>query len=231
MKIKYSVALIALVLFAVGCGSNQPPKKLKFSGTLELTEHALGAKVAGRIATLTVQEGDEVKRGQLLATTDRYEQARKDFDRTQNLVKQGGTTQQSLEYAALALEDQQITSPVDGIVLVKVHEVGETVAAGSPVVVVGDRSQLWVKIFVPEGWINTIQMGQSATLSFDGLKQSFKGHVSFIASQAEFTPRNVQTEEERITQAFAVKVVLDEPPVNLRPGVAADVVIENGHEK
>ena len=227
MKIKYTILVTALILFVLGCGQNHNPRKMKFSGTLELTEHALGAKAAGRITTLTVEEGEEVQRGQLLATTDRYEQARKDFDRTQNLVKQGGATQQSLEYAALALDDQQIISPVDGVVLVKVHEVGETVSAGSPVIVIGDRSKLWVKIFVPEGWINKIRMGQPATLSFDGLKQSFKGHVNFIASQAEFTPRNVQTEEERITQAFAVKVVLDEPPMNLRPGVAADVVIEN----
>ncbi len=229
MKIKYNIVVITLILFALGCGRSEAPRKMKFSGTLELTEHALGAKVAGRITTLTVQEGEDVKRGQLLSTMDRYEQARKDYERTQNLVKQGGATQQSLEYAALALDDQQIISPVDGVVLVKVHEVGETVSAGSPVVVVGDRSQLWVKIFVPEGWINTIRMGQPATLTFDGLRQSFKGHVSFIAPQAEFTPRNVQTAEERITQAFAVKVVLDEPPVNLRPGVAADVVIDNGH--
>ena len=144
------------------------------------------------------------------------------------LVVQGGATEQSREYAALSLDDQQVVSPVDGVVLVKVHEIGETVSAGSPVMVVGDRSKLWVKIFVPEGWINKIHMNQAATLTFDGLKESFKGHVSFIAPQAEFTPRNIQTPEERITQAFAVKIILDESKDYLRPGVAADVVIENG---
>ncbi len=226
MNTKWKIPMVIFTLFLSGCGQNYQSGALKFSGTLELTEHALGAKAAGRIVSLSVEEGNPVKAGQLLATLDRYEQARRDYERSQSLTAQGGATQQSLEYALLALDDQQIVSPVDGEVLVKVHEAGETVAAGSPVVVVGDRSKLWVKIFVPEGRINRIRLGQPATLSFDGLRQSFNGHVSFVAPMAEFTPRNVQTTEERITQAFAVKVVLDDPPANLRPGVAADVVIE-----
>ena len=229
MKLKFNILLGFSMVLILGCG-NFNTQRLKFSGTLELTEHVLGAKVAGRIASLSVEERDDVKLGQQLATLDRYEQVRKDYERSNNLVQQGGATEQSLEYATLALDDQQVVSPVDGVVLVKVHEVGETVQAGSAVVVVGDRSKLWVKIFVPEGLINTIQIGQPAKLSFDGLKQSFKGHVSFIASQAEFTPRNVQTPEERITQAFAVKIILDDAPSNLRPGVAADVVIERRNE-
>jgi HlyD family secretion protein len=230
MKSRYSMLMICLCLLCSGCGWNQNPRTFKFSGTLELTEHSLGTKAAGRIDTLTVDEGDAVAQGQMLATLDRYAQAKKDHERLQTLVSQGGATQQSLEYAALALDDQRIISPADGVVLVKVHEVGEVVTAGSPVIVIGDRSQLWVKIFVPEGWINLIHMGQPATISLDGVKQSFPGHVSFVASKAEFTPRNVQTQEERITQAFAVKVMLDQPPGNLRPGVAADVVIKNAGE-
>jgi len=232
MNRKYiPLVVVALVLFIAVVYSHKPlPKMLKFSGTLELTEHAIGAKVAGRIATLAVKEGDEVKKDELLGTLDRYAQALRDHERAQRLLKEGGATQQSLEYAVLSLDDQMIASPVDGVILVKIHEVGETVAAGSPVVVVGDRSSLWVKIFVPEGWVNLIQMNQPATVSFDGLQQSFKGHVGFIASKAEFTPRNVQTQEERITQAFAVKVFLDEPNENLRPGVAADVTIKRNNE-
>ncbi len=226
MKIRLSFVIGFLIFAGFACSRNSYPQTMKFSGTLELTEHALGARVAGLLSSLSVDEGDEVKQGQLLATLDRYDQNRKDFERSQSLFKQGGASAQALEYAALSLEDQQIVSPVNGVVLLKVHEIGETVTAGSPVVVVGDRSKLWVKIFVPEGWINRILLGQPTTLTFDGLRQSFKGHVNFISSQAEFTPRNVQTQEERITQAFAVKVVLDEPPSFLRPGVAADVVIQ-----
>ena len=169
-----------------------------------------------------------------MATLDRYEQAKRDYDRVENLFKQGGATQQELEYAALTLDDEQVISPVNGVVLVKVHEMGETVSGGTPIVVIGDRSSLWVRIFVPEGLVNKIHINQPATLKFDGLKQTFQGHVSFIAPQAEFTPRNVQTQEERVTQMFAMKVALDHPPDFLRPGVATDVemgIRENGNGK
>ena len=226
MRLKINLMVMGIMVFVLGCGNNSKIQTLKFSGTLELTEHALGAKVSGQVASLSVDEGDTIQQGQVLATLDRYEQTKKDYERILNLFKEGGATQQSVEYSQLSMNDQEIVSSVNGVVLVKIHEVGETVSAGSPIVVVGDRSQLWVKVFVPEGQINRIQMGQPATLTFDGLKNSFKGHVSFIASQAEFTPRNVQTQEERITQAFAVKIILDDVKPYLRPGVVADVVIQ-----
>ena len=90
----------------------------------------------------------------------------------------------------------------------------------------GDRARYWVRIFVPEWMINRVRMGQSTKVKFDGLDQSFEGRVSFIASKAEFTPRNVQTAEERVTQMFAVKVDVEHPPEFLRPGVACDVIIK-----
>lgn len=198
---------------------------LQLTGTLELTEHAVGARVPGRVATLLVQDGDEVSAGQVLATLDRFDQATRDADRIQALFKAGGATQQAVEQAGLSLEDQQVVSPVTGVVLVKVHEAGEVVGAGAPIVIIGDRSSLWVRVFVPEGKVNQVYLQQPATLRFDGLARTYGGHISFIAPKAEFTPRNVQTVEERITQTFAVKVTVDQPDPSLRPGVAADVII------
>ena len=86
-------------------------------------------------------------------------------------------------------------------------------------------------IFVPEGMINTVRMNQPARVRVDGIKEVFPGQVSFISPEAEFTPRNVQTPEERITQGFAVKVTLDHPPEFLRPGVAGNVVFEEKDER
>ncbi len=195
----------------------------KYSGTLELTEHVLGTKVVGRLATQTVKEGDLVKPSQMIATLDRYAQAKKDYERTEELFKLGGVGEQALEYAKLVMEDQQITSPIDGIVLVKSAEVGETLPAGAGVIVVGDLKDQWVKVFLPEGLIGQVVLGQKASITFDGLKQAYEGYVSFIATKSEFTPRNVQTPEERIIQVFAVKVSLDHPDNHIHPGVAADV--------
>ena len=111
---------------------------MTFSGTMEMTEHVLGVKAAGRLTTLNVKEGDLVKKGQLLATFDRFEQDKKDYARVGVLYKNGGADQQSLENAQLTMEDQQVISPLDGIVLVKSAETGEIIPAGGGVVVIGD---------------------------------------------------------------------------------------------
>ena len=228
-RIALVVVLLLSIAIGLSCDRLRHRSHLKFSGTLELTEHAVGAPAPGRLHTLNVDEGDAVTKGQLLATLERYEQLARDYERLASLLKEGGASQQALEQAALALADQRVVSPVDGVILLKVHEPGEVVAAGAPVLVVGDRSQLWVKIYVPEGQVSLVHLKAPATLRFDGLKQAFKAHVSFVAPQAEFTPRNVQTPEERVTQTFAVKVTLDEPEPFLRPGVAADVTLEPQH--
>ena len=111
---------------------------MTFSGTMEMTEHVLGVKAAGRLTTLNVKEGDLVKKGQLLATFDRFEQDKKDYERVGVLYKNGGANQQSLENAQLTMEDQEVISPLDGIVLVKSAETGEIIPAGGGVVVIGD---------------------------------------------------------------------------------------------
>jgi multidrug resistance efflux pump len=221
-KVRNLIFLFLAAIVLNSC-SGKDIKNSTYSGTIELTEHVLGAKVAGRISSLLVQEGDLVKQGQVLATLDRFEQAQKDHDRAQELFKTGGADAQSVEYAQLALEDQRVVAPLDGIVLIKAAEVGEIISSGGGIIVVGDLKDQWVRIYVPEGVINRIKMGQQARISVDGTKQSYKGHVSFIATKAEFTPRNVQTPQERVTQDFAVKVAFDEPDANLHPGTAADI--------
>ena len=218
-------ALLCAGVALVGCDRLNGHGTLRLSGTLELTEHSVGARVAGRLETLLVDEGTVVTRGQVIAILDRADQAQREYDRLRALFEQGGAARQAVEQAGLALDDQRMVSPVDGVVLVKVREAGEVVAAGSPVVVIGDRRALWVRVFVPEGVINRIAVGAPAVVRFDGLRRSVQGHVSFVAPRAEFTPRNVQTPEERITQTFAVKVAVDGAEPSLRPGVAAEVTI------
>lgn len=220
--IHFRTWLLAFLLFAAGCGE----KTATFSGTLEMTEHSVGARVPGRIVTLNFDEGKPVSKGESLATLDRYEQSRKDYDRVQRLFEKGGASEQTAEQAKLAMDDQQVVAPVDGIVLTKVRELGEVVAAGGTVAVIGEMSKPWVRIYVPEGWIARVHVGQKATLKFDGLEKSYEGHVVFVAPRAEFTPRNVQSADERVTQAFAVKVAPDAPDTSLKPGIAADVTLD-----
>ncbi len=199
----------------------------QYSGTLEITEHAVGARAAGRIGELLVKDGDAVTKGQRLAVLDRYEQFKKEYERALMLFKTGGVDRQTLEHAQIAMEDQEILSPVDGVVLLKVRESGEVVAAGSAVVVIGDTSQKWVKIFVPEGAVNRIHLNDTAEIHFDGISQKAQGHVKYISTKMEFTPRNVQTAEERVTQMIAIKIYLDDPTVPAHPGTFADVILTN----
>jgi len=218
---------MACIFLAAGCRwpFSDVKNDFKFSGTLEMTEHSLSAKIAGRISAVNVKEGDTVQRGQLIAVLDRYDQAKKDLDRSQQLLKQGGATQQQVEHQMLTADDFTVTSPIDGVVLLKIHQEGEVVAAGSPLAIVGNPKDLWIRVFVPENKINRVDMNAPVEVRLDGLEQIFKGHVSFISPRAEFTPRNIQTPEERITQTFAVKVTLDDSGAGFHPGVAADVKI------
>lgn len=228
MKKRNLVFLLAPLFFYWSCGQIPFAEKLKFTGTLEMTEHKVGSRAAGRIERLNVDEGSSVRRGDVLAVLDRHSQTEKDLKRAEALLKAGGVTEQSVELSRLAHEDQTVVSPVDGVVLLKVHEAGEVVSAGSPVVIVGDNSKYWVRIYVPEGQINRVLLGQGASIRFDGIRRRFSGHVSYVSPQAEFTPRNVQTPEERVTQTFAVKVNLDDIEDFVRPGVAAEVTLKNG---
>ncbi len=220
------IALIVVLVIVENRERLFPSSTLQLAGTLELTEHSLGARVPGRLSSLTVDEGDAVTAGQVLATLDRFDQAMKDYQRAQQLYQHGGATVQAVEQAKLAVDDQQVVAPVDGVVLLKVHEPGEVLAAGSAVVVVGESGALWVRVYVPEGLVSRLALGQSATLHVDGMAHPYHGRISFIATKAEFTPRNVQSAEERVTQAFAVKVIVDDHDAALRPGVSADVTFD-----
>lgn len=223
LKTFLAMTFLGTLVLICGCTGKDHFKNMTFSGTLEMTEHVLGAKVAGRLTALNVREGDMVSKGELLATFDRFEQTRKDYARTGVLYQNGGADQQSLEYARLAMEDQQIVSPLDGLVLVKSAEAGEIIPAGGGVVVVGDLHEQWVKIFVPEDLMHHISINQQAIIALDGTDKTYKGHVTYVADKAQFTPRNVQTPDERVTQTFAIKIAVDNADENLHAGVAADV--------
>ncbi len=188
-----------------------------------MTEVYLSPAVPGKLATLTVHEGDSVKSGQLLGTLDRFQQARRDLDRLQTLRASGEAARQQVENAELAYQDQQLVSPIDGVILIRVSEPGEGLSPGVPAVVIGNPKDIWIKLFISDAEIGKIVLGQKADITIDTFPdRRFAGRVTFISPKAEFTPKNIQTKEERITQMFAVKVTVDEPDGVLKPGMPAD---------
>ena len=106
--------------------------------------------------------------------------------------------------------------------------VGDVVPPGGPVASILYPSNLWLRVYVPEPMLASVQNGQIARLKVDGYPdRTFEGRVDLIGRQAEFTPRNVQTVDERIKQVFAVRIHLEDAEGLLRPGMAADVTFEN----
>ena len=125
------------------------------------------------------------------------------------------------------LSNASITVPFPGIVTLKHRQLGETVSPGLPVLTIMDPNDRWVRIYVREDRIGEVKLGQSAEIRSDTYpERSYPGEVVFIASEAEFTPRNVQTTEERVKLVYAVKVrITGDPSQDLKPGIPADVVL------
>jgi HlyD family secretion protein len=123
--------------------------------------------------------------------------------------------------------DFSIRSPIDGRVLTRTVERGERVEAGTALFTLVDLDHLYVKIYVPEPSIGKVALGQEARVYVDAYPdRAFPARVSRVSQEAEFTPKNVETKEERVKLVFAVEVALRENPDGvLKPGMPADAVI------
>jgi HlyD family secretion protein len=132
----------------------------------------------------------------------------------------------ALRTAEVRFRDAAILAPLSGVVLRKNAEEGETVAAGVPVVTIGDLDGPWIKVYVKEDQLGLVKLGQKAEVTVDSFpKKRYEGTVTLIASEAEFTPKNVQTREERVRLVFGVKVSVKNENNELKPGMPADVKI------
>lgn len=107
-------------------------------------------------------------------------------------------------------------------------KLGDVVPAGGPVATVVYPQQLWMRVYVPEPWLARMAVGNKAALRVDGFPdETFAGVIEQINRKAEFTPRNVQTVDERIKQVFGVKLRIDDTANKLRPGMSADVTFSS----
>ena len=132
----------------------------------------------------------------------------------------------ALAQARARLADTRIEAPMDGVVLRKNLEPGATANPGAPVLTLVDPSALWLRAFIPEVDLGRVRLGQAARVTVDAFPgQAFEGRVTEIASEAEFTPRNVQTQKERVNLVFRVKIGVSSADGRLKPGMPADAVI------
>jgi multidrug resistance efflux pump len=141
---------------------------------------------------------------------------------------------QSADAALRALREQlqelSIKSPLDGVVEAVELQPGDLVGANAPVISLLDPESLWVRAYVPEDKLY-VKRGQTVKVTVDSFPdEEFSGEITFIARDAEFTPSNVQTPEERSKQVFRIKVTIRKGREKLRPGMAADVWLDESAE-
>lgn len=173
---------------------------LTVSGTIEATEVDLGSVTGGRVDQVNVQEGDQVEEDAVVA------------------VVNGGASGRG------SSGREMIHTPLGGVVLYRHVEPGEIASAGAPLLTLIDPNNLELTVYVPEDRYGRIELGQMLPITVDSFPgETFQGKVTHIADQAEFTPRNVQTTDNRKTTVFAVRLDLEPSGGKLKPGMPADV--------
>ena len=153
----------------------------------------------------------------------------KNYARPEEIKQAEAKLNQSVASAGLIkknINDSYIVSPLNGIVVKKYFEVGETVSPMSSLVKISDLTNVELYIYVTELELGKIKLGQKAEVSVDAFKdKKFHGRVTYISPEAEFTPKNIQTKDERTKLVFAVKIELPNPNFELKSGMPADARI------
>ncbi|MBZ0204665.1 MAG: efflux RND transporter periplasmic adaptor subunit [Ignavibacteria bacterium] len=315
----YTLSLAIILIVLSGCGKEQEINSIKASGTIESVNVTISSKTAGTIKMLNFNEGDRIKKGDLLVEIDHelmdiqlrqaeagvdlanaqlrllksgarredvkqseelvkqakinLDLAKLDRDRAEELYKQDAGTQKlyddskarydltvaqynsakenlhkvktiirpeeiesaqaNLKKAISAvdmlkknIEDCKVLAPSDGFVSKKFIEAGENVSPGASLLRISNLETVNLVIYIPETDLSKVKLGQNAEISIDAFKdKTYTGKIIFISPEAEFTPKNIQTPEERTKLVFAVKIEIANPQFELKPGLPADAKI------
>ena len=133
---------------------------------------------------------------------------------------------QSLDMSRIRLTYTTLRAPFNGVILTRQAELGEVVSPGTPIVTLADLDHIWLRVYVPETDLGKVHWGQDVEVRTDTYPgKTYRGRISLISSEAEFTPKSVQTEKERVTLVYRVKVDVENPNYELKPGMPADAYI------
>lgn len=153
----------------------------------------------------------------------------KEGPRAEQITQARARVEQARAAVTLAetqIENTRLLSPLTGMVLSHNIEVGEYVSPGTAVITVADLAHPWVRTYVAQTELGHLRHGQKVAVKTDSYpNKSYEGKIGFIASDAEFTPKTVQTTKERVKLVFRIKVDVDNPNDELKPGMPADVVV------
>jgi HlyD family secretion protein len=247
-----AVIVVVLLLVAGGLGywwwsSQQATQNgaLTASGAVEANEFQIAPAMAGRIETITVTEGDSVADGAVIATLDKralelqLAQATEGVNAAKAAVTQAKDTGTKAEVAAakarlaqaraavklaqVQLSYTTVAAPQAGVVVAVAANAGQNASPGKTLVTISDTSDLFVRVFVPETRIGDVKLGAPVIVKTDSSDTTYPGTVEFIAAQAEFTPNNVETKEQRVKLVYEVRVRIADTSGTLKAGMPVDV--------
>jgi RND family efflux transporter MFP subunit len=222
--------------------------ELTVSGNIEGNKTVrIGFMVAGKINFIAAQEGQSVSSGQLVSSLDptnysiakelvdiQVRQVSDEYNRLKIMYERNSVSEGDFKKVGFALEqaqaqqklhaknlsDTKLYSPISGVLLKKLAEVGEITGVGNPILVISDISKVKVNAYIPENELHTVRLGQSASVKITSLDSTYTGKVVEVGSAADPTSR-----------AFTIKVELPNPQWLIRPGMIAEVKLSSGHTK
>jgi HlyD family secretion protein len=137
------------------------------------------------------------------------------------------SAKETLRLARIILGYTVLRAPFSGVILVRQTELGEVMQPGTPVVTLADLDHVWLRAYVSETDLGRVRWNQPATITTDTYPgKHYRGRISFISSSAEFTPKSVETHQERVTLVYRVKIDVENPNHELKPGMPADASIQ-----
>lgn len=208
-----------------------------YAGTIEATKVDLSSRVTSVIGTFDVEEGDKVVASQVLVRLScediklAADIASADYDRAEKLFKAGSMPRETFEHLRNKRDDTKvkwdwctIKAPLNSTILNKYHEAGEYVNPGTKLLTLADLSEVWAIIYVAQPMLSKLSLGMELEGILPEVKdRAFKGKITRIGDEAEFTPKNVQTREERTRLVYGIKVTFVNSDGFLKPGMSIEV--------
>ncbi|HTA75745.1 MAG TPA: efflux RND transporter periplasmic adaptor subunit [bacterium] len=235
-KRKYIFILLGLLALGALIYWRIISDKFVYAGTVEATEVDVDSQLASNVTSLQVDEGQAVTQGQLLVTLDgpdykiAQEQANDDYNRGLKLYQSGSMPKETFNHLKVQKELSDlhvqwclVTSPLTATILTKYHEPGDWVGPGTKLFTLADLNEVWCYFYVPQPILAKLSYGQKVTATLPELKgKIFDGVISHINEEAEFTPKNVQTEKERTNLVYAIKIIFKNSGSLLKPGMTLE---------
>jgi len=194
----------------------------RYQALFELDE--ITGQVRDQAATAVTRAQATLERAQQIYNELVEGTRKEELDVDRSNVRQA---RQNLEMSRIRLSYTVLRAPFNGVVLVREAELGEVVSPGTPIVTLADLDHIWLRVYLPETDLGKVYWGQDVEVRTDTYPgKVYRGRVSVISSEAEFTPKSVQTEEERVTLVYRIKVDVENPNYELKPGMPADAYIK-----